>query len=270
MLAQDMRKLLNIVNESLTEAPISDFQVHGDFSQPGTFRHEDDRKLLSSPKAREKIVRMFEKTPFDFVIHAVNLPHANQENDPYSTAGYGLTTNKDLKNKLGISLPPAKPHQIRIIYRANEGGDRVPLTGWIVSHRFWHAVENGITNYTRLLIEPVWHALDDLKVHADTEHPDYQAKAGLVRNHLGVVPDDMYHNNTIMGLLGKMASARQGRVAGRIDFVHECCSQWLIAGSVRLNRVAGIPEEKIETLEAVFNERVPAILRECQGRTFVI
>lgn len=270
MLAQDMRKLLNILNKGLTEAPISDIQLHGDFSQPGSFRNEDDRKLISSPKARDKIIRMFEKTPFDFVVHVVNLPHANQEMDPYIRGGYGSVSNKDLRNRFGIDLPPPRSKQIRIIYRANEGFDRVPLTGWIMAHRFCHSLENGSPGYAALLSD-VRAAIARFERGVDTQHADYRTKREAIRSNFAYdAPDYAQHTNTVVSLLGSMASGRQGRISSPAEFTHECCSQWLLRGAVRLNRVPGIPEEDIAALEDLFNQQVPPILKDCQGRTFFI
>lgn len=130
---------INTFDNKLTEAPISDISHVGNWEKNSSFRDKNDRKLLTSVKALANIKKMW-KYPQDenFNIILVNNADANQHTE------LGIVEMDRLPvmfpRSWDVIEPYIKPDEVNIIFTNNKGAERVPMTGWIMAHRYGHAL----------------------------------------------------------------------------------------------------------------------------------
>jgi hypothetical protein len=123
----------------LFEAPISDVSFVGNWEKNSSFGTQD-RKLLSNPKAVQKIKAMWQY-PEDvmFNVLCVNSPDARQ------WAEEGMVTREWLAHNMPRDWPTLEPmlkdREVNVLFTNNRGAQRVPLTGWVMAHRLGHAFE---------------------------------------------------------------------------------------------------------------------------------
>ena len=65
----------------LFEAPISDFNLIGNWDKNSSFRHESDRKMITHPKFVQHLTNKWARTNADFNIYLVNSPEANRHTE---------------------------------------------------------------------------------------------------------------------------------------------------------------------------------------------
>jgi hypothetical protein len=135
MLSEVIREIL------LLEAPIRDLEVIGTpMDKAGGGFSKQDRKLLSSPKAIEKIRSRWEKTPYVFDIFLLKVPQLNKP----EFREIGSVSEKFMRQFEEITGDnvPNDPSAITILFNGNYGAEKVPMTAWIMAHRVGHAIRN--------------------------------------------------------------------------------------------------------------------------------
>lgn len=148
----------------ITEAPIGNLEVHN-MDQPGTFA-DVDRKLLTNPAHIEKIKKRFDLNSFLFDLYFVNLPdrqfarpvpfpsddpddkykRTHTFTDEWQTAldQSGIIDPDDLRSKFGVNVRP-NPEAISVVFISNANEENsIPMTPWMVAHRFAHALYDNI------------------------------------------------------------------------------------------------------------------------------
>jgi hypothetical protein len=134
---------LNVRYHELTEAPLADYQLSGDFSTPSNLK-DADRKLVQHPVHIKKMEKFFSKCPFNFRIVICN--DSNHELDGQSggvltkqSSGFmekEIGLNQDQINKIFDNAGGA----ITCIFTVNDSDD--PLTPWITAHRIGHMYDD--------------------------------------------------------------------------------------------------------------------------------
>jgi hypothetical protein len=125
----------------LFEAPIEAIHTYGDMSNPQSLRGSDIR-LVSSETGQEKIKRVLFNIPVPVVLHFVNIPvnmkgknlvkHLKQNPVIFTPEEF---TKKYGKYRIKLNV---YPNAVNVVYLENEGGNRLPLTPWIIAHRMMH------------------------------------------------------------------------------------------------------------------------------------
>lgn len=133
---------LNLLSERIMEAPIADISHLGDWEKSSSYRDPRDRKLLTSVKALNKIKTMWKyPTEVDFNIILINNAEANRQTE------LGMIDRKTIPDLFPVSADSIeallRDDQVNIIFTNNKGAERVPMTGWIMAHRFGHALYAG-------------------------------------------------------------------------------------------------------------------------------
>jgi hypothetical protein len=72
----EMKKLT--FKEFLVEMPVQDYQTFGNFEKGSSFRKEQDRKMITAPKAIKNVHKKWGKIPYDFNLYFVNSSKANR------------------------------------------------------------------------------------------------------------------------------------------------------------------------------------------------
>ena len=142
------------LSEILNEAPISQFDIVGDFDAGHSFT-EPERNLIRRHQQSLKPHKAFEKTPYDFKLFFLNTDHRDYamkfnrsmvKGEPSVdnlSAKYGGTITRN--TMIALDLPPEidiYSGSITVLYLSNFGGDKVSMTPWILAHRFVHAIED--------------------------------------------------------------------------------------------------------------------------------
>jgi len=135
--------------KELIEAPIGDIETHG-FDKPGNFIQRD-RNLVTNPDKVKKLRKSFENTPFKFDLYFIDRNKPNYAFDPDNSVGYNDGYLDDLDKYIDVVLDKKaakkefnieiKNDAISAIYLSNiTDTDNIPLTPWIIAHRFAHSI----------------------------------------------------------------------------------------------------------------------------------
>jgi|FreactcultureFD7_1027221.scaffolds.fasta_scaffold00768_12 hypothetical protein len=247
-------------HEFINEAPISDFQVFGNFS--GNKEHNDifyhpDEKLLHSEKAIKKIYNAFSKTPFEFNFYVL-MPTITKTSSPNDLVlGKPSYLLNYIQNELGHKIETDR--RITVIYTNNVvGKNPMPMTAWTFAHRIGHAIQNPEKENIPL----------NLKQYEEDIMNDFLACCNTIlgtshhakSSHLGVEISGHVYNNKLHDLGSRLLSTRSGRTNTlnniHIELFCELIAQYLISGKVKLNRISPEYNDIIEKTEAVLNEKI--------------
>ena len=278
----EKQKFITIVESViLTEMPmIGGPKLVGNFNKNSGFK-DDDRKLLTNPKAVEKIVKQWENTPFDFDIYMVNLPRVNKS----EIKEKGEVSMDYVRNTLKLSpeeIPDNDESRITVIFVGNSGAEKVPMTGWIIAHRFAHSMrrEEGkqfrdteFSYFSRELtrfLSPIIEQIYNYNIGGSLEGYDTKKL------------DAKYFFNAI----GTMASARNKKIVRPYEFTFELIAQWLLTGSVKLQFPSAIKTNKgwyradpeslasyngeLEEINNFINQHIEALIGRFVGKILVM
>lgn len=226
----NLRQLVeNIVEQELAEMPVASYKTVGDFSKRSSISHPVDRKLLTHPKAIEKIKRQWEKTPFDFDLFVVNDKRAKAFQEIGSVDFYDYVRTK--MNLSPEEVPEYDPDHITILFTNNSGDERFMASGWILAHRFGHALnrstdKSGVEwrRFTARLSDVVKSIATDvygLNVE-DSRYGFEGEKTGKMLKYLAQQ-------------LGSMKSARDSNLRSWYEFAYELLAQYMLTGNIKLN-----------------------------------
>ena len=217
----------------ISEAPIEDLTHVGDWTKSSSFRHEQDRKLLTNPKAIRKITAQWERTPVDFNVYLVNNPDGRKWGE------VGAVDQEWVEKNLPNTAPffEYKPNAVNILFMNNTGDERVPFTGWIMAHRFGHA----ISRYSR-------------SYNGGRQFPDFTDARATVFRITSMILNDAYGRNVpddehkydrvreneklMIGFfehIGTMRSARTGSIRTEFEFTLELLAQYMLTGRIKFN-----------------------------------
>lgn len=212
----------------LFEMPIKTFKTIGDWGRESSFKSPVDRKLLTHPKAIEKIKTQWNKTPYDFDIYLVNDKRVNRE----EFREVGEVDLNFVRNKLKLTkeeLPDPPENVITIIYTNNRGANRYMASGWILAHRLGHALRLGESSSS-------WHwneFTDSLEARFREMLKEIY---GIdLRNSYGVDSSKLLKH--FAEHLGTMKTARDKNLTSWFEFAYELLAQYLITGKIVFNPI---------------------------------
>lgn len=223
----------------ITEAPIEDLTHVGDWTKGSSFRHEQDRKLLTNPKAIQKITTQWAKVPVPFNVYLVNNKEGlgaagNQEK--------GVVSKEWLDQNMPLTAPhiDVKPNAVNILFISNSGDERVPMTGWIMAHRFGHAVSRYGSDYSG------GRSRRQLLDFTDARQELFRTMASILNDGYGYRVTDneadfsgIRQNEKILVAfyeqIGTMRSARIGAIRNEFEFILELLAQYMLTGSIKFN-----------------------------------
>jgi hypothetical protein len=218
----------------LFEAPISDISHIGNWEKNSSYR-EQDRKLLTSPKAVAKIKSMWKyprETMFNIIL--INHPDANKHTE------VGQIDHDWLEKNMPRVFPQIEPllkdDEINILYTNNKGAERVPMTGWIMAHRLGHALY-------------AYHSRGKgAGYYFNEAHQDFERTTLMVLKHYGIAGAREYGwgtttrsssrldvNGPTLGFLREVCtfkSARDHNIRNPYEVTHECLAQYMLTGKI--------------------------------------
>lgn len=218
--------------QQVDEMAIRQYKTIGNWDRRSSFKHDTDRKILTSPRGIEKIKRQWEKTPVDFDMYLINDPRVNKSD----FREVGLVDMDFVRNKMKISaeeIPEPGQNTITVIYTSNNGAERYMSSGWILAHRLGHAIRLGrgntaekwleFTNHLRNRVEEILKQVYGI----DMQNGSY-FNSGNREKYDKVL-------KYVAQQLGTMKSARDGNMRNWYEFAYELLAQYMLTGKIKLN-----------------------------------
>lgn len=228
----------------LLETPIGNFETKGNWNLDAP-RYGYDKpsiKMITRENYVEKVRAKWGK--IDQIVDMYLL--RSKEGNKYSEIGE--VSPEFVKTQLKLDIP-LNEDRITIIFSNNKGDEKIPLTPWMLAHRFAHALAPRhatvrIANQDREYQNPDWKNL--------REQVDYIIKwVGTNVYKTNMRGDQQYYDSQrythvpiniepkkikIAEALGTFKSARDKNIRASFEMTNECIAQYIIDGSVKLNR----------------------------------
>jgi hypothetical protein len=219
-------------DEPVSEA-INDFQIHGDISKPGTFR-VDDIKKFNDPVWKDRVVRLFAKSPIEINLHIINGDEEGRVTlqTKYSIDRVYPNIVAKMKQYVGLQsmawvskilgrVPDHSETSLNVLLMGNEG-----LTPWIVAHRIGHCFfENNNREVNGRFVTSASFLLRTLGSYIATIQP-YLREQGLATD----ASDSEAIIAATAKLLSPFRSARFGHLRDSGEYGVELFAQYLITG----------------------------------------
>jgi hypothetical protein len=215
----------------LTEAPLQSYTTMGDFDKPGPFRGPD-KKLVPHPTNILKTQRFLEQTPYDFRLFFSNIPGTGK----YSEHGpMDAIQLKQIFGDQADQIINGSDDAITVVFVGNKGDAKVPLTPWIIAHRFGHAIQAGVRKNRQ------WSAWGEAENHFFSQVnqmlEEYYGKIAQ-RGYGTSAPmktDLTPEYNALFNAIGTQRSSRSSEIKRPYEFLYELFAQYLGTGKITLN-----------------------------------
>lgn len=216
----------------------------------------DDKKLLSHPKGLDKIHKVWRSSVVDVDLYTFDM------NMPPDIALTVATTNSRDPHAILAGLENTikpNPETITVVFTQNEGAKRMPLTGWIIAHRMFHAFQSSkdgpMHHANRLGIDRICVALFDQMTIAFDALKDYSTDV-----------------KALACAIGTTKACRDGNLSQFRELVPECFAQYMLRGRVRLNRINDDRDaiSAIEEFEAFLNTAFGNMIEKARGGVFAL
>lgn len=217
--------------------PIRKLERLGDWTKNHGFA-KADRKLLSSEIATNKIRKIWAKVEVPVDIYFLNTSKVRKFSE------FGGVPEQFVID-LGLNIPFAKD-AINILYTGNFGVEKVPMTGWIMAHRFGHAIEASqrmYKVYTKEKLDNLWE---------EFERKVYMILRGYASNvyHVKTSQNKFYEEYEKINLcliannLGTMKSAINKEIKRPHEFIYEIFAQFLVTGKIKFNKLGTLERQR--------------------------
>ncbi len=217
----------------LTEAPIADISHIGNWEKNSSYGTQD-RKLLTAPKAVAKIKAMW-KYPEDVDFNILLINNAEARN----WFEEGIVERDKLATMFPKTIAEIEPlirsDQVNILYTNNKGAERVPMTGWIMAHRYGHALmRGGKSHYFVEAHQVLDRYLTDLMeaygVRSNSSQSrfssGYQSKTPTLENPITI---------KLAQEIFTFRAAREKNLRNPHEALHELLAQFMITGKIGIN-----------------------------------
>jgi hypothetical protein len=246
-------------------------EIHGGKTKPGYGYDKRDRAILGSEAGRAKIIARWNNTHQDFVFYFARSPVAMKHQE------VGEVTETWVKENLGLDIQPVEG-QVTVIFTTNIGGEKIPMTAWMLAHRLGHAIKKtrGWSEFSGNLQRELTYLVQDVY--------GKQLTRTSYRNPHDPKDNDQYFftgadsNRTmkhVANSIGTMASARKGKIFNFREFEFELLAQYLLTGKITFNNLkqtlvksafgnSGIYLRKYGEELNDYNEILQGIARGCE------
>lgn len=225
--------------EFITEAPLTDFEPMGNFNKPGPFKGPD-KKLVPHPTNQLKAQKFFENTPYDFRLFFSNIPGTGKYSE------YGPMSPDNIKiifgDEYAQKIIDGSQDAITVVFVGNKGDAKVPMTPWIMAHRFGHAIQAGVRMGRGGSLN--WNVWTNAEKHF------FKTINGMLEEHynkksserFGVTPQSLKFDlipeyNALFNAMGTQHSSRAGLIKRPYEFLYEMFAQYLGTGTIKFNPV---------------------------------
>lgn len=217
----------------ITEVPLQSYDTMGDFNKPGPFKGPD-KKLVPHPTNILKTQRFLEQTPYDFRLFFSNISGTGKysEYGPVDAAKLQEIFGDEIAQKIIAGSEDA----ITVVFVGNAGDSKVPMTPWIMSHRFGHAIQAGVRKNRQ------WSTWGEAEKHffsqVNSMLEEYYGKATQRRGGFqsaSTMQNDLTPEyNALFNAIGTQRSSRNNEIRRPYEFLYELFAQYLGTGKVTL------------------------------------
>jgi hypothetical protein len=247
----------------LTEAPVGDIGLHGDWESEKMHRYDKpSMRLLKKEGYLEKLKSKFAKDiSINFNLFFVKSRAASQHRE------VGIVSPDRLRSMINdVNVDPilnsSNPNNITIVFTNNVGDEKVLLTPWITAHRTSHVLYRGSLSDREIKREYDYFMNDYRNVLKSC----YNIQIDNFGN--GIDKFNRAKLKSLMNRIGTFKSARDKKIIRPFEFIHECFAQYLIEGEVRFNESDnGICEYE---LQSYFESLFSRVLSRSLGKIFVM
>jgi len=191
-------------------------------------------QLLQSDKALQKIHNAWKDTQHTYDFYFLKAKGMRD------TLERGEVSLDYVHETLGQPNFQSDPEAITVIFTNNRGDQKVPMTAWIMAHRFGHAMQaseryglqGGIFRKFQDQLERDFSSLLDRVYGFRT--------AGMMSGDYERYGRSQKMIKELMQSLGTMRSARQANISRPGEFAHELIAQFLLNGKVQFNKEAPV------------------------------
>jgi hypothetical protein len=209
----------------ITEVPLQSYDTMGDFNKPGPFKGPD-KKLVPHPINQLKTQKFLEQTPYDFRLFFSNISGTGKysEYGPADAAKLQEIFGDEIAQKIIANSEDA----ITVVFVGNAGDAKVPMTPWIMAHRFGHAIQAGVRKNRG------WSAWGEGERHfffqVNQMLDDYYGKASSGTPSIRGTLTPEY--NALFNAIGTQRSSRNNEIKRPYEFLYEIFAQYLGTGKV--------------------------------------
>jgi hypothetical protein len=217
----------------LIEAPVGDYQTIGNFEKGSSFRNKNDRTMLTSEKAIRNVRKKFGKTPYNFNLYFVNSAKANRHTEVGQVDMSWIEKNLDPQVAEALKKSPAADESINIVYTNNKGDEKIPLTPWMMAHRFSHAAMRGKSS------DSTWSHIGEAQRHLVSQIKqlmEYYGRQNFDPRMGGYDADNRKRSQQAMLYMfyqmASFKSARDRNLREWREIIHELLAEYIITGKV--------------------------------------
>lgn len=229
------------------EAPIGEFSFVGNKDKNGNFG-EVDRTILNHPKAIEKIKKKWGNTSETFNMWFLNDPKYRSR----EFKEVGEISRDKFREMTGSNIPDDQLDDgINIVYNGNTAAQKEQISGWILAHRFGHALQRDkrylkSTEFFRQELAMILNQWARYQAVGNYYQDYYQSRGGkqevfnkqtLINGGSGLNKDNKALVRNFLQQIGTFKSARDENIPRLNEFLHECFAQYLITNEVKFNEL---------------------------------
>lgn len=238
------------ISDIINEAPIADYKTIGDFDKNSSFRHKQDRNLITKPSLIKKTYDKFASTGHEFNLLFVNSPAGNRHTEVGKVTPKWVRENlgDEVANELADSMEK-HPEAINVIFTNNKGDARIAMTPWIMAHRIGHAMarigieHNGMRTDDYSYSNPYFrqahrHLLSQLAAIMEVAYGMSERTTDGIQNALKLNSRDRSAELLIKHIshtIGTFKSARGGKIRDWFELNNELLAQYLTTGNIKFN-----------------------------------
>lgn len=221
------------IRDIINEAPLADYQPLGDFNKPGPFRGPD-KKLVPHEVNQLKTAKFLQNTPYNFRLFFSNIPGTG------SYSEYGPMKPEDIQKVFGEYAPTilnGSQNAVTIVFVGNKGDAKVPLTPWMMAHRFGHAIQAGVRKQWQGQHYGMWpdaekHFFGTINRMLENFYgKSSQRRGGYQSMQFDLTPE----YNALFNAIGTQRSSRSNKIKRPYEFLYELFAQYLKDGKITLN-----------------------------------
>ena len=217
---------INFKNWLLSEMPIGKFEKIGQWGSNDKARGYDKKSLgiLGSERGIEKIKKQWKKTSETIDMYFLRSPSGWKHTEVGEVDRNWVAENLKLETDFS-------DENISVIFTNNKGDQKIPMTGWILAHRFGHAVKN---------TSDFKHFQYELHEFMSKTLKQMYNKRVSFSYYKGEYPQINFDSHEIMRIfaqsIGTMKSARNQKISRVHEFSYELLAQFIIEGKITFNQ----------------------------------
>jgi hypothetical protein len=222
----------------------------------GSFR-KDDITLATNDKSRAKIAKIWHTSQVDVDLYLLNDASVDDRNGILGQAiKNSAIIPKVALRKLNI-IP--RPDAISLLLTQNEGDQRMPLTGWMIAHRLYHALEQ-IGEH----IKNVWHP-QQLRTYPQIKKRLSRSQS-FVSTTLRLAVKAGGFRYSDLQRVGTTRAARDANLSNMEELVPEAFAQYILSGKVMFSPMASADADPaiLAELNAYIERMQGVMMREFQ------